>query len=126
MESQTNFDIDLEQRIAGENLVIDIDGFEGPLDLLLTLARTQKVDMRKISILQLARQYLKFVEEAKRIRLELAADYLVMAAWLAFIKSRLLLPQEDNEDGPTGEELAAHLAFQLERLEAKIISNHYI
>ena len=105
MESQTNFDIDLEQRIAGENLVIDIDGFEGPLDLLLTLARTQKVDMRKISILQLARQYLKFVEEAKRIRLELAADYLVMAAWLAFIKSRLLLPQEDNEDGPTGEEL---------------------
>ena len=118
MESQTNFDIDLEQRISGENLVIDIDGFEGPLDLLLTLARTQKVDMRKISILQLARQYLKFVEEAKRIRLELAADYLVMAAWLAFIKSRLLLPQEDNEDGPTGEELAAHLAFQLERLEA--------
>ncbi|MDA8803924.1 segregation/condensation protein A [Amylibacter sp.] len=118
MESQTNFDIDLEQRIAGENLVIDIDGFEGPLDLLLTLARTQKVDMRKISILQLARQYLKFVEEAKRIRLELAADYLVMAAWLAFIKSRLLLPKEDNEDGPTGEELAAHLAFQLERLEA--------
>ena len=118
MESQTNFDIDLEQRIAGENLVIDVDGFEGPLDLLLTLARTQKVDMRKISILQLARQYLKFVEEAKRIRLELAADYLVMAAWLAFIKSRLLLPKEDNEDGPTGEELAAHLAFQLERLEA--------
>ena len=118
MESQTNFDIDLEQRIAGENLVIDVDGFEGPLDLLLTLARTQKVDMRKISILQLARQYLKFVEEAKRIRLELAADYLVMAAWLAFIKSRLLLPREDNEDGPTGEELAAHLAFQLERLEA--------
>jgi segregation and condensation protein A len=118
MESQTNFDIDLEQRIAGENLVIDIDGFEGPLDLLLTLARTQKVDMSIISILQLARHYLKFVEEAKRIRLELAADYLVMAAWLAFIKSRLLLPQEDNEDGPTGEELAAHLAFQLERLEA--------
>ena len=118
MESQTNFDIDLEQRIAGENLVIDVDGFEVPLDLLLTFARTQKVDMRKISILQLARQYLKFVEEAKRIRLELAADYLVMAAWLAFIKSRLLLPQEDNEDGPTGEELAAHLAFQLERLEA--------
>ena len=100
------------------NLVIDIDGFEGPLDLLLTLARTQKVDMRKISILQLARQYLKFVEEAKRIRLELAADYLVMAAWLAFIKSRLLLPQEASEDGPSGEELAAHLAFQLERLEA--------
>ena len=118
MESQTNFEMNLEQRISAENLVIDIDGFEGPLDLLLTLARTQKVDMRKISILQLARQYLKFVEEAKRIRLELAADYLVMAAWLAFIKSRLLLPQEASEDGPSGEELAAHLAFQLERLEA--------
>ena len=118
MESQSNFDINLEQRISAENLVIDVDGFEGPLDLLLTLARTQKVDMRKISILQLAKQYLTFVEEAKRIRLELAADYLVMAAWLAFIKSRLLLPQEAAEDGPSGEELAAHLAFQLERLEA--------
>ena len=114
MESQSNFDINLEQRISAENLVIDVDGFEGPLDLLLTLARTQKVDMRKISILQLAKQYLTFVEEAKRIRLELAADYLVMAAWLAFIKSRLLLPQEASEDGPSGEELAAHLAFQLE------------
>ena len=118
MESQSNFDINLEQRISAENLVIDVDGFEGPLDLLLTLARTQKVDMRKISILQLAKQYLTFVEEAKRIRLELAADYLVMAAWLAFIKSRLLLPQEASEDSPSGEELAAHLAFQLERLEA--------
>ena len=118
MESQSNFDINLEQRISAGNLVIDVDGFEGPLDLLLTLARTQKVDMRKISILQLAKQYLTFVEEAKRIRLELAADYLVMAAWLAFIKSRLLLPQEASEDGPSGEELAAHLAFQLERLEA--------
>lgn len=118
MESQSNFNINLEQRIAAENLVIDVDGFEGPLDLLLTLARTQKVDMRKISILQLAKQYLTFVEEAKRIRLELAADYLVMAAWLAFIKSRLLVPQEASEDGPSGEELAAHLAFQLERLEA--------
>jgi len=97
MESQTNFEMNLEQRISAENLVIDIDGFEGPLDLLLTLARTQKVDMRKISILQLARQYLKFVEEAKRIRLELAADYLVMAAWLAFIKSRLLLPKKHQK-----------------------------
>ena len=92
MESVNTSEINIEERIAAESLVIDIDGFEGPLDVLLTLARTQKVDMRKISILQLARQYLAFVEAAKRIRLELAADYLVMAAWLAFIKSRLLLP----------------------------------
>jgi segregation and condensation protein A len=118
MESQDSSQISVEQRVAAESLVIDVEGFEGPLDVLLTLARTQKVDMRKISVLQLARQYLVFVEEAKRIRLELAADYLVMAAWLAFIKSRLLLPQDPTEDGPSGEELAAHLAFQLERLEA--------
>ena len=118
MESQDTSQISVEQRVAAESLVIDVEGFEGPLDVLLTLARTQKVDMRKISVLQLARQYLVFVEEAKRIRLELAADYLVMAAWLAFIKSRLLLPQDPTEDGPSGEELAAHLAFQLERLEA--------
>lgn len=118
MESTEHTQISVEQRVAAESLVIDVEGFEGPLDVLLTLARTQKVDMRKISVLQLARQYLAFVEEAKRIRLELAADYLVMAAWLAFIKSRLLLPQDPTEDGPSGEELAAHLAFQLERLEA--------
>jgi segregation and condensation protein A len=118
MESQDTSQISVEQRVAAESLVIDVEGFEGPLDVLLTLARTQKVDMRKISVLHLARQYLAFVEEAKRIRLELAADYLVMAAWLAFIKSRLLLPQDPSEDGPSGEELAAHLAFQLERLEA--------
>ena len=94
------------------------DGFEGPLDLLLTLSRTQKVDLRKISVLQLARQYLMFVDKAKALRLELAADYLVMAAWLAFLKSRLLLPPDPQDDGPSGEELAAHLAFQLERLQA--------
>lgn len=82
------------------------------------LSRTQKVDLRKISVLELARQYLTFVERAKRLRLELAADYLVMAAWLAFLKSRLLLPPDPTEDGPSGEELAAHLAFQLERLQA--------
>jgi segregation and condensation protein A len=105
-------------RIAAEALVVDVDGFEGPLDLLLTLARTQKVDLRKVSILGLAEQYLGFVEAAKRLRIELAADYLVMAAWLAFLKSRLLLPPDPTEDGPSGDELAAHLAFQLERLEA--------
>ncbi len=105
------------ERIKAEALVIDVDGYEGPLDLLLTLARTQKVDLRKISVLALAVQYLKFVEEAKQLRIELAADYLVMAAWLAFLKSRLLLPPDPNEEGPSGAELAAHLAFQLERLE---------
>ena len=105
-------------RLAAEALIIDVDGFEGPLDLLLTLGRTQKVDLRKISVLQLARQYLAFVERAKALRLELAADYLVMAAWLAFLKSRLLLPPDPTEEGPSGEELAAHLAFQLERLAA--------
>ncbi|MWD27334.1 segregation/condensation protein A [Aquicoccus sp. SCR17] len=105
-------------RVAAEALIVDVDGFEGPLDLLLTLSRTQKVDLRKISVLQLARQYLAFVERAKRLRIELAADYLVMAAWLAFLKSRLLLPPDPEEEGPSGEELAAHLAFQLERLEA--------
>jgi segregation and condensation protein A len=105
-------------RMAAESLIIDVDGFEGPLDLLLTLGRTQKVDLRKISILELARQYLAFVEKAKQLRIELAADYLVMAAWLAFLKSRLLLPPDPTDEGPSGEELAAHLAFQLERLQA--------
>ena len=98
--------------------MVDVDGFEGPLDLLLTLSRSQKVDLRRISILRLAEQYLAFVEAAKRLRIELAADYLVMAAWLAYLKSRLLLPPDPTEDGPSGDELAAHLAFQLERLEA--------
>ena len=105
-------------RMAAEALIVDVDGFEGPLDLLLTLSRTQKVDLRKISVLQLAQQYLAFVEKAKALRIELAADYLVMAAWLAFLKSRLLLPPDPTEEGPSGEELAAHLAFQLERLAA--------
>ena len=108
----------LTERLAAEALIVDVDGFEGPLDLLLTLGRTQKVDLRQISILQLAEQYLAFVEEARSLRIELAADYLVMAAWLAFLKSRLLLPPDPEEQGPSGEELAAHLAFQLERLSA--------
>ncbi|SHK76949.1 condensin subunit ScpA [Roseovarius marisflavi] len=109
---------EVAERLAAEALIVDVDGFEGPLDLLLTLSRTQKVDLRKISVLELARQYLTFVERAKALRLELAADYLVMAAWLAFLKSRLLLPPDPTEEGPSGEELAAHLAFQLERLQA--------
>ena len=110
--------ISVAVRVAAEALIIDVDGFEGPLDLLLTLSRTQKVDLRQISILELAHQYLAFVEKAKTLRLELAADYLVMAAWLAFLKSRLLLPPDPTEEGPSGAELAAHLAFQLERLQA--------
>ncbi|MBF9036005.1 segregation/condensation protein A [Rhodobacterales bacterium HKCCE2091] len=105
-------------RRASEALIVDLDGFEGPLDVLLTLGRTQKVDLTKISILQLAEQYLAFVEAARKLRIELAADYLVMAAWLAFLKSRLLLPPDPSEEGPSGEDLAAHLAFQLERLSA--------
>src|SRR5215470_17712387 len=103
----------------GEALVVALDGFEGPLDVLLILARTQKVDLAKISVRALAEQYLLFITEAQKLRLELAADYLVMAAWLAYLKSRLLLPRESAGDlEPTGEELAARLAFRLQRLEA--------
>lgn len=102
-----------------EALLIDVDGFAGPLDLLLALARTQKVDLAKISVLALVDQYLAFINEARTMRLELAADYLVMAAWLAFLKSKLLLPKEAKTgDEPTGEELAARLAFRLMRLGA--------
>jgi segregation and condensation protein A len=104
---------------TGDQLVVDVEGFEGPLDLLLALARTQKVDLAKISVLALAQQYLDFISEARRLRLEIAADYLVMAAWLAFLKSKLLLPAEPSEEGePTGAELAALLAFRLKRLHA--------
>jgi len=109
---------DIAARREAEALIVDVDGFEGPLDLLLTLSRTQKVDLRRISVLGLAEQYLEFVEQAKALRIELAADYLVMAAWLAYLKSRLLLPPEPGEEGPSGAELAEHLAFQLERLQA--------
>ena len=99
-------------------LVVDVDGYEGPLDLLLALARQQKVDLAKISILALADQYLAFIEAARKIRLELAADYLVMAAWLAFLKSRLLLPEPATPEGPSAEEMATALANRLRRLEA--------
>jgi segregation and condensation protein A len=105
-------------RLDAEALIVDVDGFEGPLDLLLALSRTQKVDLRRVSVLQLAEQYLGFIASARSLRIELAADYLVMAAWLAYLKSRLLLPPDPSDEGPSGEELAAHLAFQLERLEA--------
>lgn len=107
-----------ERSDSERTLVVDVDGFEGPLDLLLALARTQKVDITRISILALAEQYLAYIEKIRQMRLELAADYLVMAAWLAYLKSRLLLPDEDGDDEPTGEELANALAFRLRRLEA--------
>lgn len=97
---------------------VDVEGYEGPIDVLLTLARNQKVDLTQISILELADQYLAFVIEARRTNLELAADYLVMAAWLAYLKSRLLIPDLSGEDEPTGEEMAAALAFHLQRLES--------
>jgi len=108
-----------ERDPADPQLRVDVGGFEGPLDLLLALARTQKVDITKISVLALAQQYLDFIAEARALRLEIAADYLVMAAWLAFLKSKLLLPPEPSEEGePSGEELAALLAFRLKRLDA--------
>jgi segregation and condensation protein A len=99
-------------------LIVDVEGFEGPLDLLLTLARNQKVDLAKISILALADQYLTFIEAARRLRLELAADYLVMAAWLAYLKSRLLIPEPNDAVGPSAEDMATALALRLKRLEA--------
>ncbi|WP_066796464.1 segregation and condensation protein A [Sphingomonas soli] len=102
---------------APEILTIDIDGWEGPLDLLLALARTQKVDLRQLSILELVDQYIAFVNEARALRLELAADYLVMAAWLAYLKSGLLLPR-NPEESPSPEELALRLQLRLERLNA--------
>jgi segregation and condensation protein A len=99
-------------------LVVDVEGFEGPLDLLLMLARQQKVDLARISILALADQYLTFVEAARKLRLELAADYLVMAAWLAYLKSRLLLPDANAPEGQSAEDMANALALRLRRLEA--------
>jgi segregation and condensation protein A len=99
-------------------MIVDVEGFEGPLDLLLMLARQQKVDLAKISILALADQYLAFIEAARQLRLELAADYLVMAAWLAYLKSRLLLPEAPPGEGPSAEDMALALAYRLRRLEA--------
>ena len=121
------------ERATGESaFMIDVAGFEGPLDLLLHLARTQKVDLSRISVLALAEQYLVFVERARQVRIELAADYLVMAAWLAFLKSKLLIPQQSKDEGPSGEEMAATLAFRLKRLEAmrdaaeRLVNRHHL
>src|SRR5690606_10802890 len=108
-----------DERATGEpQLVVDVGGFEGPPDLLLHLARNQKVDLSRISVLALAEQYLVFIEKARALRLELAADYLVMAAWLAYLKSRLLIPKQPGDEGESGEEMAAILQFRLKRLEA--------
>lgn len=104
---------------ASEAFIVDVGGFEGPLDLLLALARTHKVDMARISILALVEQYLHYISEAQRLKIEIAADYLVMAAWLAYLKSRLLLPREEKKgDELTAEEMAQRLSFRLMRLDA--------
>jgi len=119
MNAEQEFETALAERSSDEpSLMVDVEGFEGPLDLLLTLARQQKVDLAKISILALADQYLAFIEEARKMRLELAADYLVMAAWLAYLKSRLLLPEQHPAEGLSAEEMANALALRLRRLEA--------
>ena len=109
---------DLTNSSSREQLILDLEGFEGPLDMLLALAKEQKVDLLQVSILQLANQYIKFIETAQGMKLELAADYLVMAAWLAYLKSRLLLPKSEEDEEPSGEEMAVALAYQLKRYEA--------
>lgn len=101
-----------------DSLIVDVGGFEGPLDLLLELARHHKIDLARISILALAEQYLAYIDQARRMRIEVAADYLVMAAWLAYLKSRLLIPQQDTQDEAPPEDMAARLAFRLQRLQA--------
>ena len=117
-DSGTN-DMDFEDRKAdGDIMYVDVDGYEGPLDLLLDMARRQKVDLAAISVLALAEQYLAFIETIRRRRIEVAADYLVMAAWLAYLKSRLMVPQTGADEEPSGESLAAVLQFKLKRLEA--------
>src|ERR1700741_5128939 len=118
IESDDDFELEtMPAASEAEQLTLDIDGWEGPLDLLLTLARTQKGDLAKISILALVEQYLAFIADAKKLKLEIAADYLVMAAWLAFLKSCLLLPKDPNVD-PSPEELAMRLQLRLQRLQA--------
>lgn len=119
VQRESDFDATAgEEGAAGDAFIVDVDGWEGPLDLLLALARSQKVDLRQISIVKLADQYLTYVAAARRHSLELAAEYLVMAAWLAELKSRLLLPEPAGPEEPSSAELAAALAFQLRRLDA--------
>ncbi len=116
-ESDKDFELAAAAPSGDERLTLDLDGWEGPLDLLLTLARAQKVDLAKISILALVEQYLAFIVDARKLRLEIAADYLVMAAWLAYLKSCLSLPKDPTVD-PSAEELAARLQLRLQRLQA--------
>jgi segregation and condensation protein A len=110
--------VEADRTLDEPAMIVDVEGFEGPLDLLLSLARQQKVDLAKISILALADQYLGFIEAVRKLRLELAADYLVMAAWLAYLKSRLLLPEAAPDEEPSAEDMALALANRLRRLEA--------
>ncbi|MEI7932264.1 MAG: ScpA family protein [Alphaproteobacteria bacterium] len=119
-DSELDFSAAGEAAEDGQALVVDIDGFEGPLHLLLALARNQKVDLLKLSVLKLAEQYLAFIQTARSLRFSLAADYLVMAAWLTYLKSRLMLPKPDKASGDEApaEEIAAQLAFRLARLDA--------
>jgi segregation and condensation protein A len=118
-EEDLFFDASKNAEGSDEALLLDIDGYEGPLHLLLELARKQKVDLARVSILELSEQYLHFIKTASDLRIELAADYLVMAAWLAYLKSRLILPSEKAEtETPEAQEMAAMLAFRLERLDA--------
>src|SRR4051794_28734941 len=118
--SDAEFETTISSELASDEpaLMVDVEGFEGPLDLLLMLARQQKVDLAKISVLALAEQYLAYIDAARKLRLEIAADYLVMAAWLAYLKSRLLLPETAADEGPSAEDLALALAHRLKRLEA--------
>lgn len=119
MSTETGWNAEIAERGPDEPaLLLDLDGYEGPIDLLLSLAREQKVDLAKLSILALADQYLAFISEQRRLRLEIAADYLVMAAWLAYLKSRLLLPEPPKDDEPSGDELAAALRHRLQLLTA--------
>ena len=118
MDHDLSFETEPAERSAHDPLlVVDVGGFEGPLDLLLDLARRHRIDLHEISVLALAEQYLAFIESARAMRLELAADYLVMAAWLAYLKSRLLLPEPPRQEGPSAGDLATALAFRLRRLE---------
>lgn len=118
-QSQLNFEAAEQAAEDGEALIVDLEGYEGPLHVLLALARAQKVDLLQLSVATLADQYLAFVQEARRRRFGLAADYLVMAAWLAYLKSRLLLPRTEKvRDEPPAEEMAAALAFRLQKLDA--------
>ncbi len=118
MTSAEILEFEAPDRERSRDFVLDLDGYGGPIDVLLDLARDQKVDLTNISILQLAEQYLEFVRRARQLRLELAADYLVMAAWLAYLKSKLLLPSEPDGEEPSGPQMAAALRYQLQRLEA--------